>query len=194
MRHTSVMVQPGGVGGEVASELEERARVTADKIVLGLAYDPDYVIALGVELLVAGHEGARIVDLAALPPRSMWSDVEPVARRALEEIGVWPPDRDDACWELARYWAKGLLAGGSQTYERAAALWGLWSTLGSPPEIGVLVELMDEWEAASGRTRRDRVRDVSHGRADHLGGGPSARHAALNHPRTPAQGRGRTQP
>ena len=150
------MVKPGGVGGEVASELEERARVTAGKIVLGLAYDPDDVIALGVEQLVAGHEGPRVVELASLPPRSMWSDVEPVARSALEEIGVWPPGRDVACWELARYWATGLQAGGSQTYERAAALWGLWWSLGSPPEIGVLVELMDEWEAMQAQRRKDK--------------------------------------
>lgn len=132
----------------IAAVLEERARVVADRIVLGIAPNPDDAIALGVDLLFAGHEGPGVVALAAMSPGSRWVDVEDAARAALDEIGVRVPEPSAAGWVLARYWAKQLQLGGPETYRRAAALWGLLWALGKPPEIAALVQAMDAWEEA----------------------------------------------
>ena len=37
--------------------LMRRARLLADRIVLGLQHDSDEVVGLGVDLLAAGHDG-----------------------------------------------------------------------------------------------------------------------------------------
>lgn len=130
----------------MSPELEERARIVADQIVLELQPNPDEVVALGVDLLVAGQEGSAVVALASLPPRSRWVDVERAARAALEEVGVRIPEVGVAGWALGRHWATQLEQGGPETFRRAAALWGLWWALGNPPEIAALVQLMDAWE------------------------------------------------
>lgn len=145
----------------IPAELEERARVLADKIVLGIVPDPDDAVALGVELLVADQEAPAVVALAAMSPGSRWGDVEEAARAALDEIGVRVPEPGAAGWALARYWAKQLQLGGPETYRRAAALWGLWWALGNPPEIAALVQLMDAWEEAMPDQREEIEAELS---------------------------------
>jgi hypothetical protein len=114
--------------------------------VLGLQHDSDEVVGLGVDLLVAGPEGPAVVALGSLPAGERWVDVEELARAALDELGLPLPSPISAGWELARYWATGLERGGPQSYDQASALWGLWRTLGGPPEIAALVQVMDAWE------------------------------------------------
>jgi hypothetical protein len=78
-------------------QLIERARLVGSRIVLGLEHDSDQAIALGVDLLVAGHDGPALVALASLPPQERWIDVEELARAALVEIGVQLPPPRPAC-------------------------------------------------------------------------------------------------
>jgi hypothetical protein len=127
-------------------ELEHRARLLGSRVMLGVQPDADEAIDLGVDLLIAGFDGPGVVALASLPPRSDWSDVEPLLRSALKEVNVVLPAPTAAGWELARYWATELERGGPQSHSRASLLWGLWQTLDFPPEVAALVEVMDAWE------------------------------------------------
>ena len=137
-------------------DLKERCQRLADQLVLGLVSDPDPVVELGVDLLIAGHDGPAVVELASFSPGERWVDVENAARAALDELGIRIPAKDAAAWSLARYWATELGKGG-QTYRRASVLWGLWWTLGNPPEIADLVSLMDEWETTLPGPAREEV-------------------------------------
>lgn len=133
---------------ELPDDLRERIAVAADRLAVGLQWDPDDLIDLGVEMLMAGFDGESVVGLASFSPGERWVDVELVARAAIEEVGMRVPRPQDAGWVLALYWARQLRLGGPETYRRAAAPWGLWWTLKTPAEIGLLVEVMDEWEVA----------------------------------------------
>lgn len=142
---------------DLTSELAERARVLAAEISLGFNLDPDAAIAFGVDLLLEGWEGPAVVGLAALSPGLRWVDVEQLARDALDEVGVAVEDSGASeavrGWWIARQLARELQKGGDDTYMRAAELWGLWWTLGTPSEIGALVPLMDAWEELLGDQR-----------------------------------------
>lgn len=144
----------------LSTALSERATTLADKIVLGLIQDSDEAISLAVDLLAAGFDGNAVVALAALSPGSRWVDTEELARAALGEVGIALPLPEAAGWSIARYWANQLKKGGPQTYRRASALWGLWWALGNPPEIGALVQLMDEWEVLPPGPEREAVEDL----------------------------------
>ena len=130
----------------VADALGHRARLLGSRVVLGLEPESDEAIDFGVDLLVAGFDGPAVVALASLPPRSDWSEVEPLLRSALQEVSVVLPARTAAGWELARYWAGELQRGGAQSYNYASRLWGLWRSLDHPPEIAALGQVMDAWE------------------------------------------------
>ena len=142
----------------LSAELASRIGVAADRIALSLEYDPDDVVALGVELLVAGFDGPAVVKLASFGPRARRDEVEEAAVAAFAEVGVSLPSPGTAGWALARSLAEQLQAGGPETYQRANALWGLWEVLGQPTEIAALVEVMDDWETTlRGQPKRAEV-------------------------------------
>ena len=134
---------------QLGAELAEQAQCFADDLALGWAVNPDDAMRFGENLLVAGNDGPNVVALAAVSPGSRWADVEPLVREALKEIGVAVPEKGVAGWALVRYLATQLQRGGPQAYQRAAALWGMWWELGTPPEIAALVQVMDAWEEAA---------------------------------------------
>jgi hypothetical protein len=71
--------------------LMSRARLLGDRVEVDLEDDPNEAVQLGVDLLLAGFDGPGVLALASLPPRSAWTEVEPLTRSALEEIGLGLP-------------------------------------------------------------------------------------------------------
>lgn len=116
------MVRGFETGGVVGHELQLRASALADLIALGLSTDPADAIQLGVDLLVAGFDGARAVALASVVPGTRWVVVEPVAVAALQEIGIDVAGRPSAGWGLALYLARQMRRGGPHAYYLASAL------------------------------------------------------------------------
>lgn len=134
-------------------DLVDRAAAIAEMIALGMSPDPDDVMQLGVDLLVAGSDGPAVVALASVRPGSRWVDIEPVARAAFAEVSIDLPEPAAAGWSLARWWAYRLRDDERQTYRAASMLWGMWWDLDNPSEIGALVPLMDAWEETIQRER-----------------------------------------
>jgi len=130
------------------ADLLERALLIADQLAAEVVRDPDPLVDLGVDLLVAGFDGPSVLALASMSPGGRWSDVAEASRAALREVGIDAPNLGDSGWATIRFWAKQLELGGSRAYQRAGELWNLWERAGRPPEIAALVSLMDEWEVA----------------------------------------------
>src|SRR5262249_40633336 len=65
---------------------------------------------------------------------------------AMAELGVETP-RDDSYEEMARFWAREMLAGSVSPYEGSRHIWwGAWEPLSRPSELTAFVGLASMWE------------------------------------------------
>jgi len=65
---------------------------------------------------------------------------------AMTELGVDTP-RDDSYEELARFWAREMLAGSVSPYDGSRHIWwGAWEPLGRPSDLTAFVGLASMWD------------------------------------------------
>lgn len=133
-----VIALPDGIRAKVQ-------RLNAD-LINGLLV-PGTAVWLACDLLVAGVETPAVMELAGESPTGLTrGDAEPLVRRMLSEMGIEPLDTGQAAWIVARDIARQMVDGGLPAEDGAAMLWGLWWDCDNAPEIGIMVQPLDEWQ------------------------------------------------
>ena len=151
----------------MAASLALEERNSADPRVRAIVdFRPEAAVELATQLLADGIETPSIIGLASLPThvRDLHrSDVEPLARSMLVELGVSEPPEGMAAWvvagELARSISQGTLAPGPG----AAQLWHLWLEMGAGPLVGEVAEMLplsELWEESAGPRRLELEDDI----------------------------------
>jgi hypothetical protein len=144
----------------MAASLELEERHSADPQVRAIAdFRPEVAVALAADLLADGIETPNVVALASLPAdvRDLHrSDVEPLARSMLAELGVSLPPVDTAAWVVAEGLARNISDGSMAPGPGASQLWHLWIEMGAGPLVGEVAEMLplsELWEESVGPRR-----------------------------------------
>jgi len=77
----------------------------------------------------------------------VWSEVGPLFTRALSELSIPVPPRDEASLTIAREYACQIIAGETSPYEGARRIW--WEVANEPgadPSLMAFIGLASEWE------------------------------------------------
>lgn len=122
------------------------------------------------EWLANGLDSSALRELAGISSPIM-SDVGPLFKRALAELSIVPPKKDDALWFLARYHSTRIVDGVVTPYEGARRIWWEVSNeLETPSQlllsfVGAASELEDlpERTAQYGHDRKKCARELEEG-------------------------------
>jgi hypothetical protein len=90
----------------------------------------------------------------------VWSEVGPLFTKALSELGIPVPSRDEASVTIAREFARQIIAGETSPYEGARRIW--WEVANEPgadSSLRIFVGLASEWED-SPRYRHEYEADI----------------------------------
>jgi hypothetical protein len=101
----------------------------------------------------------------------IWSQVGPLFERALSELGIPIPSRQEASLILAREHARRIVAGEVAPYEGARRIWWeIANELGADPSLRMFVGLASEWEDAPAHRRQYEEDIVEEARGPVMGG------------------------
>ena len=153
-RHTRALTR-------MAAGLELEERHSADPRVRAIAdFRPEDAVALATDLLADGVDTPSVVGLASLPSDIgdlSRSEVEPLARSMLTELGVPLPPADTAAWVVAESLARSIKDGSTAAGPGAAQLWHLWIEMDAGPlvqQVAEMLPLAELWEESVGARRR----------------------------------------
>lgn len=93
---------------------------------------PDTVHVAATQLLEAGLDSPALVELAGATKLATRSDLDPLVRRALAELGRSPMSDSEARWVLAFEVARQITANEVEPLAGATRLWTLATDLGLP--------------------------------------------------------------
>jgi hypothetical protein len=104
---------------------------------------------IAFDALAEGYDSPSLRALAGVTNPIM-SEVEPLFRKALEELGIPIPDYSDSGKSVALYYAKAILSGDVSPYEGARTLWNLYNDdrVEIHNELLIFVGLASEYEDA----------------------------------------------
>jgi hypothetical protein len=118
--------------------------LSAARIVLG-SLTTDALPEAAAQALAAGLDSPSLRVLAASSTR-LEPDLLDNFKKALSELGVSFPSREQAGLLLARNIAERVLAGSIRPYEGAKAIWALYASFPKPKSLIQFVGLASEWE------------------------------------------------
>ena len=113
----------------------------------------DDAIDWATKALEAGFDSANVCMLAASSKPANWFETEPYFRRALGEVGIPWPDRDDALWNVALDTAEAIVEGKVDPQKGVGMLTRIAIDLDYPEALMELYCLDDELEIRYGPNR-----------------------------------------
>lgn len=109
--------------------------------------DPEPVVWLACDLLVAGADTPALCELAGESPTGLTrADAEPLVRRMLTELGVEPVDTARAPRIVAHDIARRMISGSLAPEDGANELWSLWTYRDDVAGISALLGPLERWE------------------------------------------------
>jgi len=116
--------------------------------------DVDLAVGIASDALVSGADGPAVVEVAALPWGTPWSDASGAILRMLDELGIPRPTESEAPLEILADIASRFSAGAITVPDFNRAFWRLFSR-SSDDSLGGIAFRLDEWEESVGQRRQD---------------------------------------
>jgi hypothetical protein len=104
------------------------------------------LVDLACAALERGVDSPSLLELAGLP-HGLVREAADLFRAALSELGIEPPDEDEALWHLVRWTARQIVAGAVSPIEGASWIWRKASyQVQEAGDLRVFVGLASEWD------------------------------------------------